>query len=278
MCTSISINMHGINGLYFLPFLIICDLIDSVKKWFSQWFEQKKTVKPVAKKDTTSLIYLESVYEDKCKAKFLKTYENEEDAPFSINIDPEFYDKKLLSSILEDGDNHLEKKWKTRMLMEYTPRGNVIMYYDPFKNAFAYYSDQAAMPYHLINAVAMKYVTTFLCRDFFFDDGVVPKGRISRLTPKEETKPAISTTTTTTKSPFIKPKHYHAVSGKTELSKNVPDKVTNRFVHLGKIRNLTLMQKTVRPNANNGFQTSLLPETKLSYEEYKKMKMQHAAL
>jgi hypothetical protein len=268
--------MHGMNGLYFLPFLIIRDLIDSVKKWFSQWFEQKKTVKPVEKKDTTSLIYLETTYEEKCKDKFLKTYEKE-GTNFSVNIDPEFYDKKLLSSILEDVDNHLEKKWKTRMLIEHTPRGNVIMYYDAFKQAFAYYSDQAAMPYHVINAVAMKYVTTFLCRDFFLDDGVVPKDKISRLTPKEEPKPAISTTTTTiqSKSPFIKPKNYHAVSGKTELSKKVQEKVTNRFVHLGKIRNLTIMQKAVRPNANNGFQTSLLPETKLSYEEYKKLKQKN---
>lgn len=266
--------MHGMNGLYFLPFLIICDLIDSVKKWFSQWFEQKKTAKPVEKKDTSSLMYLETMYEDKCKHRFLKTYEKD-DTDFSVNIEPAFYDKKLLSTILEDENNSLETTWKTRMLIEHTPRGNVVMYYDAFKQAFAYYSDQAAMPYHLINAVAMKYVTTFLCRDFFLDDGVVPKDQISRLTPKEETKPANSTTTATTipsKSPFMKAKNYNAVSGKTELSKKIPEKVTNRFVHLGKIRNLKLLKKPAVVNANNGFPTSLLPSAKLSYEEYKKLK------
>jgi hypothetical protein len=50
------------------------------------------------------------------------------------------------------------------------------MYYDIFKQGFAYYSDQSGVPYKILNAVAMKYVIVFLCRDFFLDDSVLPEG------------------------------------------------------------------------------------------------------
>lgn len=66
-------------------------------------------------------------------------------------------------------DNLLEQRWRRRLLIESTPRGNVIMYYDAFKRGFAYYAD-TFMPYGLLNAVAMKYVMTYSCRSFFVDE------------------------------------------------------------------------------------------------------------
>lgn len=74
----------------------------------------------------------------------------------------------------EDGEKQhlretIEKKWKTRVLFEHTPQGSVVMYYDVFKNGFAYYSDCILMDYFL-NAIAMKYVVVFKCRDLFLDE------------------------------------------------------------------------------------------------------------
>ena len=66
-------------------------------------------------------------------------------------------------------DNPLELRWRKRLLMEFTPRGLVLMYYDAFKRGFAYYSD-THMPYGILNAAAMKYVMTYRCQAFFVDE------------------------------------------------------------------------------------------------------------
>lgn len=260
------------NGLYMLPFLILHDAFSSVWNFLSRLFSRTIDVKslspPKPPIDKTSLVYLESVYVEMRKQQFLKTYEKEDADFFSKNIEKVFYDKTALNECLKDEHNSLEKAWKTRILIEHTPRGNVFMYYDPYKQAFTYYSDQTTLPYNVINSVAMKYVITYLCRDFFFDDSVVPKAHISRLTPKEEPVKPIPLNKTS-KSPFVKPKTYNAVSAKTDI---VVEKVTNRFVHLGKVRNYSVLTKSAVKNANNGFQTSLLASSKLSYEEYKKLK------
>ena len=260
--------MYGINALYFLPFLILHDAFSKIWNFISRFFAKARDAKSLPRPiDKTSLAYLEKEYIEMRTRNFLKTYEKEDAEFFSQNIEKVFYDKNDLNECLRDEHNSLEKGWKTRILIEHTPRGNVFMYYDPYKQAFAYYSDQTTIPYNVINSVAMKYVITYLCRDFFLDDAIVPRCHISRLTPKED--PVKPLSINNSKSPFVKPKTYNAVSGKTNVT---PEKITNRFVHLGKVRNYSVLSKSVVKNANNGFQTSLLASPKLSYEDYKKLK------
>ena len=97
------------------------------------------------------------------------------------NIDKCFYDIKLHSQTVEDVNNELEKTWKRRIMMENTPRGNIIMYYDAYKQGFVYYSDNSNIPYFVINAAIMKYVLLYKCRDFFIDDEIMPENMISPL-------------------------------------------------------------------------------------------------
>ena len=80
----------------------------------------------------------------------------------NINIQPDLKD-------LSDAEN----KWKSRILFHNTVQGNVIMYYDVYKMAFAYYSDMQ-ISYKWLNYCAMKYVRLFYCRDFFMDDSFLP--------------------------------------------------------------------------------------------------------
>ena len=201
---------------------------------------------------------------------------------YSENIDAVFYSKSQWTELLKDENNYLEKKWRTKILIENTPRGNVIMYYDAFKMGFAYYSDQT-MPYPVLNAVAMKYVLTFFCRDFFMDEVVMGETNQSGITSKhkedaeaerEEKKQTETPATTNaklwrfesntetpsnTKSPFAKFKSYNNVSAKSSntnkklastnvgSSGNEPTlaepKQTNRFIYLGKTRNVSVLQK-----------------------------------
>jgi len=127
--------------------------------------------------------------------KFLETYNPDFAAINNINsnIDDVFYLKGTYKEAIKEQNNGLERIWKQRIIMIATPScGNVIMCFDPYKGGFSYYSDQS-MPYPLLNAVAMKYVIMYRCRDFFLDEQVIPADHPSPLlkilTEEDDAKP-----------------------------------------------------------------------------------------
>jgi hypothetical protein len=244
----------------------------------------KRDVDTIETKDTTpyrppTISSLSDQYIERQLSLFRRTYTTD-DPRLNENIDPVFYNKSEWTEVLRDEHNFLEKKWRTKILYESTPRGNIVMYYDAFKLGFVYFSDQN-MPYSVLNAVSMKYVLTFCCRDFFMDEVVLtdlsPSGIMSKhkedaeqeKTNKDAEKgPAHRNefSVANAKSPFAKFKSYNNVSAKiksnalsTEYAKasasanakaNVnakvnldEDKQLNRFIHLGKICNTSFLQK-----------------------------------
>jgi hypothetical protein len=275
---------------------------------------------PVQAITTTSLT---EQYIQRQATRLLNTYNiNDNRLTYNENIDAIFYSKPEWTELLKDENNYLEKKWRTKILIENTPRGNIIMHYDAYKLAFAYYSDQT-VPYQVLNAVAMKYVLTFFCRDFFMDetvrtpergtsvgvrglsgdglpskDNVLPETNISKITTKHKEYADVekakiqkekendnanghgtkswrfeskeNETPSNTKSPFAKFKSYNNVSAKSTNISNTSNtsntvknggtkeitltepKQTNRFVYLGKTRNVSLLQKPeiIKDNEN----------------------------
>lgn len=182
----------------------------------------------------------------------------------NANIDAVIQDAEALAEILKDANNDVEKQWRRRVLIETTPRGNVFMFYDIYKRAFSYYCDQAVMPYKIINAAAMKYVMTFRCCDFFVDSSVLgtPVTEDKDKKDEEPTKYA-------TNPAFAKFKTYNVASKKAEIKKEA-EKTINGFLHLGQVRNWSIIEKPKRANPLNGFKTDLVPSnTKLSYKDYK---------
>jgi hypothetical protein len=106
------------------------------------------------------------------KEKFWALFDNEniqKDKIMNSNIHPDLYCYETFMK-LQSEPHPEEHKWKTRKLIQYTPQGNVVMFYDLYRQAFAYYSDMQ-IPYCWLNACAMKYVRYFYCRDFFWDFG-----------------------------------------------------------------------------------------------------------
>jgi hypothetical protein len=253
----------------YLYFLLVRVFIGNVLSYFGK---NKRPATPIV--DTKSPVYLEKAYEEKQLAKFLKSYDVS-GVDFSENIEPAFYDLSQLSAILSEENNVLESKWKTRILSEYTPRGNILMYYDPFRSAFVYHSDQNSMPYRIINAAVMKYVITFRCRDFFMDEHIVPSDKVSRLAPKPDpvnTEPKATKTLSSSSSAFISPKMYHSTASKANHPQKLAEKRMNKIVHLGKMVNFNVLQLVQKVNGNNGFSSPLLPSKVISYEEYKRSK------
>lgn len=56
---------------------------------------------------------------------------------------------------------------KNNFIMEMTPHGNVIMFWNQKNEVFSYYSD-GTMPYRFLEVVARKYVITYNCKDLYY--------------------------------------------------------------------------------------------------------------
>jgi len=64
-------------------------------------------------------------------------------------------------------DQRLEKL-KNCYVMEYTPLGNVLMFYDKERETFKFYSD-STIPYRYLEVVGRKYAKQFGCKQIFVD-------------------------------------------------------------------------------------------------------------
>lgn len=167
------------------------------------------------------------------------------------------------------------KKWKSKMLFESTPRGNILLMYDIEKKAFNYYMDSSGVSYVLLNAVAMKFVILFRCRDFFIDENIIPVGKTSplitdmNLINKKEIDEKIELVNNLTNyviddinSPFAKLKS-RVNNKKVRFEENNTIKIQNKFISQGKINNLMFHQKCINK--------ILIEPKKLTYKSYKRV-------
>ena len=246
-----------------LPFFsFISIFIFLVKR--KNWVEQIPQISP------------EDEYKKRNKTWFLKSFEEtESDTKYNENVDPVFYDRKEYNKIVAEADNILEPKWKRRILYEFTPRGNIIMFYDAYKEGFAYYSD-TQMTHDILNMAAIKYSILFRCRDFFIDEQSYPAGFLSpliKLKDDQDKKPVSSAVKL--EGPFLKSKKSSA------NSTCVPVKIysQNKFVHLGKTCNFSFLKKesVIKPILETGYSSMFKGEKNaqrgvFDYRKFKELK------
>ena len=171
-------------------------------------------------------------YLDRQNKIFLEKY----DPSCNKNIDV-LYDFDKSKNIMNTFDNYLEKMWKTRLLyqsvlLKNNSRVNVLMYYDPYKNGFAYYCDNL-VDYQSLNVLAMKYVRYFECMDFFIDEKVLNE--------------------VNGKSVFLENLKKNKINSKFKKNwKNKMDDelMKNKFIYLGKISNFEWIKKE-KPTVKN---------------------------
>ena len=137
----------------------------------------KPTIAPVYKSEPE----YETVY--KKELAFFKTDPIEK---ANSNIEKDLYNYDKRKTIFSDPANEVEKRWKSRILIEHTYRGNVIMYYDSYRMSFAYYSDEQVVPHKALYHAAIKYVVRYRCRDFFIDMDAFPDNPMIEVLKKED--------------------------------------------------------------------------------------------
>lgn len=79
------------------------------------------------------------------------------------------------------------KKFKKNFIIENTPLGNVLMFYNHDKLAFEYYSD-LTIPYRYLEVIARKYVLTFDYRPLYIDMEEELKEYEKKMEQKEQEK------------------------------------------------------------------------------------------
>ena len=162
------------------------------------------------------------------------------------------------------------------------------MHYDAYKHAFAYNSD-VSISYSILNAVAMKYVRIFSCRDFFLDDSIIPNGNktpfltIHNLDESKKKEPKIDVK----KGPFAKLKKYTGdkpnerkpnerkpnerknTDGKQNEVKSVENTTQNKFISLGKMYNFSILNKKGLENVKLSPQTQVVSDKPIKYSDFK---------
>ena len=294
-----------LNQLRLIFILFLSYLSNGFRKLIAFFDETPEETKEVKKTETDLFI-------EKRQTMFLKTFTdtNKDLLQWNLNINYVFYSKSQYQEMIKDTKNPLEQQWKTRILFENTPRGSVIMYYDPFKLGFSYYSDQT-IPYNILNAMAMKYVVNFRCRDFFIDEQIVPENTpLPILKLLLEDKPVNGKAEKNEKpkddenikqrlrnAPFAKFKNYNKISNKVQENQNKGEKKDekdttekkepekpkerNRFISLGKTHNFKMLQSIPKKKkamaaftstlANSLFENSSVQKEVFNYRDFKKL-------
>lgn len=264
--------------LYFISFIATYNILFVHRNRIIRYFKSFST-KP---KKIENILTKGEEYVEKRKEQFLEFVEDIDNS--NENMSKEFYNKESYNEILKEEENDLEEIWKSKYIMENTPRGNVFMSYDPYKLAFSYYSD-SNISYNILNAVAMRFCTIFKCKDLFVDQLILKGGKESPLIKilyKEKKKVKKEDEDL----PFAKLKNYNIQDinkkndqKKKEDEKKVVKEITNRFVCLGKVYQMNWIKRVnlkKKVNFKSPFMENLKTENDLQKQvmNYKAFKEQ----
>ena len=205
--------------------------------------------------------------------------EEEEEEEKEIKMVPyedKYKDKiKAINSLEEiNSDKTLLDNLKYSFVMETTPNGNVLMFWDNNRSSFIYYSD-TCIPYRYLEVVARKYVIMNNCREIYFimEEQLKPLKKEEIVEKKEEKnvfaklKSYNQSSILDTKNIAPKKQNQNIQLPRIQINQKETDKNeillkenANRYSYEGKIINFSFLQK---PKKNM--------KEKISFSEFKKI-------
>ena len=181
------------------------------------------------------------------------------------------FENKYLSQLSALSPVHLDKttldNLANNFVMEYTPNGNVIMFYDVVRETFTYYADNS-IPYRYLQVLARKYVCTFKCPSLYkhtiepvggeaSSAPVTPITPVTPLTPLTPLEPIAPATPVTKPSVYAKLKPYNTTVPQKKVEDAVVKKpITNRYTCSGKINNMGFLKKVPRTLVDKNYSMS----------------------
>lgn len=230
------------------------------------------------------------------------TESKEKEPPKPIIFEEKYKEEYKKAEDFEVSQERLEQL-KNSVLIETTPLGNVVMYYDSSRETFIYYSD-STIPYRYLEVVARKYVVTNRCKKLYIDMEKELKEAQEKLEKKQkeeerlkleeenkeknEKEGSVATNGPAKKNVFAKLKNYNRdnslktagiPSDNKSVSKKVippPDKNTvssnealllkenaNRYSYEGKVVNFSFLKKVERKAVDKRYA--------MNFADFKKM-------
>jgi hypothetical protein len=143
-------------------------------------------------------------------------------------------------------------------LMESTPVGNIVMYYDKKKESFLYYSDNV-VPFRYLEPVGRKYVIMFQCKDLFQDNNATQ----SNATQSNATHSNTTQSNTTQDKPMKTKDILNGIRNPQQKKVTLVEKKTNRYTCMGRYSNFKII-KTVN-------KTTVDKNYSMTFSDFKKM-------
>lgn len=154
------------------------------------------------------------------------------------------------------------------LIMEYTPIGNVIMFYNAKKSQFEYYSDrEISIPY--LHTVARKFVKQFKCNYLYIDDSNVKEVDSSSSGTSSSGEYLIRNTEQKQKKKINNFDQSVFIQTKKKTNHCMLSKNMNTFVKLGNINKFIMLKP--QPIVNDAA-TAATVTKQMSYADYKRLK------
>ena len=204
-----------------------------------------------------SSYYIYNFFYKKEDNKLIKEPENK----INDSYENKYYEKyETLDNIKLSKDELISLK--NNIVLENSPRGIIIMYYDNDTESFEYYADSKDIPYLYLEAVARKYAISFNCKSIVID---IKKELEEAKKEKIDVK---STIITKNEGAFANFKNYNRKGtggAKTMTKKSVIRENANRYTYKGKIMDYSGFKKKISTKKQG---------QKIDYNTFKKLNMQ----
>jgi hypothetical protein len=219
-------------------------------------------------------------YEDKYLkevSKMTTQLTKEEEETYEMMIDTSTREE-VMNCIL--GKRH--KRLNTCFVMDMTPVGNVVMYYNTEKETFEYYSDHT-IPYRFLETLCRKYVMTYKCTELYIDMQEQLKEYEEKLERYEEKLEKVEKKEVK-KNVFANFKSYNKEAGSGRVNNapfpknyttNVPNtdkdkkiilkEKSNHYTCVGRFSNFSILKKIEKKDMNKNYS--------MTFAEFKKQKI-----
>ena len=217
-----------------------------------------------------SSYYIYNFFYKKEDNKLIKEPENKiNDSYENKYYENKYYEKyETLDNIKLSKDELISLK--NNIVLENSPRGIIIMYYDNDTESFEYYADSKHIPYLYLEAVARKYAISFNCKCIVIDikkelEEAIKKELEEAIKEKIDVK---STIITKNEGTFANFKNYNRKGtggAKTMTKKSLIRENANRYTYKGKIMDYSGFKKKISTKKQG---------QKIDYNTFKKLNMQ----
>ena len=208
--------------------------------------------------------------DEELENKYREKKEEDESETYKIKYFDD-YDKLEDKELTED----FVKDLNLNPVIEKTPKGEILMYYDYCSESFIYYCKSKDIPYAYLETVSRKYVVTYDCKSLYIDiRKEIEKGinRVKEVIAKKEDENLKKIEEERKKNSIYA--SFKSYNRKSQVNAEQKDKIyvlkekCNRFSYKGKFEDYN--ENNLHENNDNNEESQSL---KMSYSEFKKKQL-----